>query len=307
MPVLSRFARYFDEVARQGSLRKAAERLHVSASAIDRQILRVEAALNAPLFERLPQGLRLTAAGDMLAQLIRGCRHDVDRLLCDFENLRGLRRGKVSIAMVEGVTFAFVPTTLTALHRQHPGISFALTVAGSEAVVAAVLAGEVDFGLAINPRERPGLAVSQSAGFPLGVVIPPGHPLGALPSLSLTDCLAYPLIIPDHSLALRDVVDRALSRLAARIEPVATCNSIAVMKMLVESGVGIGLMNEINAANEIWGHRLIYREMTDGKATPSVLSLCVAHDRQLSTAALAALQAFSTALRHFPDCIAPPG
>ena len=138
MPVLSRFARYFDEVARQGSLRKAAERLHVSASAIDRQILRVEALLNTPLFERLPQGLRLTAAGEMLAHLVRGFQQDVDRLRSDIEDLRGLRRGTVSIAMVEGASFAFVPTTLAALHGQHPGIGFDLRVAGSDAVVEAV-------------------------------------------------------------------------------------------------------------------------------------------------------------------------
>jgi DNA-binding transcriptional LysR family regulator len=277
-------------------LRKAAERLHVSASAIDRQILKVEALLDTSLFERLPQGLRLTAAGEMLAHLVRSFQHDVDRLRSDIEDLRGLRRGTVAIAMVEGASFAFVPTTLAALHRQHPGIGFELRVAGSDAVVEAVLAGEVDFGLAINPREQPGLAVTQSAAFPLGVVTPPEHPLQGMAVISLSDCLAYPLILPDRSLALRNVIDRALSRLSAVAVPVAACNSIAVMKMLVETGVGIGLMNEINVAHEAAGGRLVFRTVTEGMATPSVLSLCIAHDRQLSKAALAALSAFSAAL-----------
>ncbi len=61
MFAFSRFLLYFTEVARQGSFRKASEALHVSASSIDRQILRVEQELAMPLFERHPTGLRLTA------------------------------------------------------------------------------------------------------------------------------------------------------------------------------------------------------------------------------------------------------
>lgn len=301
MPVLSRFARYFDEVARLGSLRRAAERLHVSASAIDRQILKVEAALDMPLFERLPQGMRLTAAGEMLAHLVRGFQHDVERLRSEMEDLRGLRRGKVTIAMVEGASFAFVPSTLAALHKEHPGLLFELSILGSEAVVDAVLSGSVDFGLAVNPREQPGLTVIAAAQFPLGVAMPPGHPLEHPAGLSLADCLAYPLIMPDHSLGLREVTDRALSRLSAPVVPVAACNSIAVMKTMVESGFGIGLMNEINAATEIASGRLVFRTLKEGGATPSVISLCIAHERQLSKAAVTATAAFSAGLRRLAE------
>jgi hypothetical protein len=63
--VFSRFARYFDAVARLGSIRRAAEQLAVSPSAIDRQLSHAEDELGARLFERLPRGLRLTASGEM--------------------------------------------------------------------------------------------------------------------------------------------------------------------------------------------------------------------------------------------------
>ena len=62
----SRFTRYFRVVAGAGSIRRASEELNVSASAIDRQLLRAEEELQTPLFERLPTGLRLTAAGELL-------------------------------------------------------------------------------------------------------------------------------------------------------------------------------------------------------------------------------------------------
>lgn len=66
MSPFSRFAHYFIAVARCGSLRRAAEQLHISASAINRQILQAEEAFGTPLFERLPEGLRMTTAGELL-------------------------------------------------------------------------------------------------------------------------------------------------------------------------------------------------------------------------------------------------
>lgn len=301
MPLLSRFARYFEVVAREGSLRRASERLHLSASAIDRQILAAEEILGQPLFERLPQGLRLTAAGGMLLDLVRRAQDDLDRLHADLDDLRGLRRGRVSLALVESASFSFLPAVLAGFRADYPNIGFDLCVTGSEAAVAAVLAGEVDLGLAINPRERPGLEVRRSAAFPLGVAVPPGHPLAAIRP-QLADCVRFPLVMPDGSLALRAVIDRALARLPASIEPVASCNSIALMKMLVETGAGIGLMNEINVAAEAAAGRLVWRSLAEGALYPSVLSLCLCRGRDLSLAARAAVRAFAAAL----DALAMP-
>ncbi len=61
--------RYIDQVARSGSIQKAAKELNVAASAIDRQILLLEQDMGVELFERLPRGMRLTAAGDALVTL----------------------------------------------------------------------------------------------------------------------------------------------------------------------------------------------------------------------------------------------
>jgi len=98
MPAFSRFLRYFMVVGRLGSIRKAAEELNVSASAIDRQILKVEADLGLRLFERLSTGLRLTAAGEILMaaggrwqkNLLDAQNLPVDRGGGDVQFLRGL-------------------------------------------------------------------------------------------------------------------------------------------------------------------------------------------------------------------------
>src|SRR6185369_1115218 len=74
-----RLLNYIDEVARTGSIRKAADRLNVAASAISRQILALETQLGTPIFQRLPRKLILTAAGEVLIGHVRQTLKELSR------------------------------------------------------------------------------------------------------------------------------------------------------------------------------------------------------------------------------------
>src|ERR1700710_3137407 len=85
--------RYFYEVAQAGSFRRAAERINVAASALNRQITLLEAELKAPLFERRPgRGkLRLTAAGEVLLHRVRLSMNELAIARSAIEALKGLK------------------------------------------------------------------------------------------------------------------------------------------------------------------------------------------------------------------------
>ena len=85
-----RMLRYLDEVARAGSIRKAAARLNIAASSINRQILALEEEAGVPLFERLPNRLRMTAAGEAVLAHVRRTLADLDRTLGHLQDLRGM-------------------------------------------------------------------------------------------------------------------------------------------------------------------------------------------------------------------------
>ncbi|PLF49104.1 LysR family transcriptional regulator, partial [Klebsiella pneumoniae] len=97
MSPFSRFAHYFIAVARCGSLRRAAEQLHISASAINRQILQAEEAFGTPLFERLPEGLRMTTAGELLYDNLLRWQKEFRQTRQKFDELQGMKRGSVSV------------------------------------------------------------------------------------------------------------------------------------------------------------------------------------------------------------------
>src|SRR6478752_1939386 len=88
---------YIDEIARSGSILKAASRLNVASSAINRHILALEEEIGAPLFERLPRGLRLTAAGELCIEHIREVLKNYERLEGRIRGLKMPQAGKVSM------------------------------------------------------------------------------------------------------------------------------------------------------------------------------------------------------------------
>jgi len=297
MWAFSRFVRYFEEAARRGSMRRAGESLHVSASSIDRQILRIEEELGVPLFERQPQGLKLTAAGELVLHRTRSWQNELQALVSQIEDLKGLRRGHVRLALVEGAAYAFASGVNSAFHRRYPGVSFDLQILGSAQVLKAVLEGSVDFGLTMNPPPQPGLQVVGTAVFRLGLLLPPGHPLLLKPALRLADCQDHPLVVADSSLGLRAVIDGVLAKASARPRVIATSNSVMALKDLVMQGMGVGLMTEMDARQEIDTGLLRFAPLHDTGIQNSVLSACVATERQLSIAATTLLNQYADALR----------
>ncbi|MER6899990.1 LysR family transcriptional regulator, partial [Amycolatopsis sp. NPDC000740] len=94
----SRLLQYIDEVARLGSIRAAGARLHVAPSAINRQILLLEAELGQPLFDRLPRGMRPTPAGEALLAHVRRTLQQYRETVADIRDLHALGSGEVVIA-----------------------------------------------------------------------------------------------------------------------------------------------------------------------------------------------------------------
>jgi DNA-binding transcriptional LysR family regulator len=173
MPAFSRFLRYFMVVGRLGSIRKAAEALNVSASAIDRQILNVEAELGVQLFERLPTGLRLTAAGELLMASGGRWQQEMAGLRAQVEDLRGLKRGHVEIAVINALAKGYIPDVIGAVQARYPGITVGLKVQASEDIHAVIVDGSVDFGIMFEPQSHKDLTVRAFAEVSLGFLTPP--------------------------------------------------------------------------------------------------------------------------------------
>ncbi|TBV04013.1 LysR family transcriptional regulator [Stutzerimonas kirkiae] len=291
MLAFSRFTRYFIEVARLGSIRKASETLHISASAIDRQILRAEAELGTQLFERLPSGLRLTAAGELLLADARRWEKGFRRTLEQFDELKGLRRGHVEIAMIDALSEGLLAQVIAALLGEYPRLTFGLQTAQNQEVVNKVVSAEVDFGLLLDPVSGIDLEVRAFAEIPLGIAMPLGHPLARRESLQLNDTLDYRLLLPAAPLIVHEHAQSLYQRQRIDTQHLTWCNDVRMIRALIRQGVGVGLLSWLDVAPDLEERRLAFVPLRKGQTKPLTLSLCVAPQRQLSRAAQFTLQA----------------
>lgn len=290
MSPFSRFTRYFIEVARQGSIRKASEVLHVSASAIDRQILRAEEALGAPLFERLPGRLRLTAAGELLLMDVRQWEKAFARTLARFDELKGLRRGHVEIALIDALSEGPVIQALARLLRLHSGLSLGLATVGNREVGRRIAAAEVDFGLMLDPVAGPALEVRAFARVPLGIAMPPEHELARRGELQLAEVLDYGLLLPDAPLTVSEHARLIYQRQHIDTQRLTRCDNVRTLRALIRAGAGVGLLSWLDAAPDVVDGRLAFVPLRADLAPPLTVALCVSPQRQLSAAAQRAIQ-----------------
>mgnify|MGYP001253027234 CR=1 FL=1 len=92
--------RYFDAVRRVGSIRGGARELNVASSAVNRQILKLESEIEAPLFERLNDGLKLTEAGELFARHVTTVLQDTSRFEDELAQIKGGKRGNIKVVAV---------------------------------------------------------------------------------------------------------------------------------------------------------------------------------------------------------------
>ncbi len=242
-----RFLRYVDAVARTGSIRGAAETLHVAASAINRRIQDLEGELGTPIFERRTRGVRLTAAGELFLGYARRRQADLEQVRSQIEDLRGVRRGSVSLVASQALAPAFLPQAVVAFQAAHPGVAFSVQVLDRERAVQALTDFEADLALVFNPPDLRGLRVLAQARQRTCAIVAPDHPLAGRASVRLKDCLQYPLALPDGSLSGRSVLDDLFARSSAQPQPRLVSNSYEMMRGFAREAGGVSFQIEIGA------------------------------------------------------------
>lgn len=285
MPAFSRFLRYFMAVGRLGSIRKAADELNVSASAIARQILNVEADIGMPLFERLPSGLRLTAAGEiMMASGNRWQKNMID-VRAQIEDLRGLKRGHVDMAIIDALAKGHVPAAIHAIQSRYPGITVGVKVLENDAVRRAVASGEVDFGILFEPHSYRDLSVRSFVEVVLGFVTLPDHPLAGQREARFSACTGSPLIVPAEPLAVWQQVAVLQGATGMEIDRKVSSDNIQMLTSLVLEGAGIGVLTSLDVIAEVNAGQLSFTRISDALLRPMTLALCTNSARTPSYAA----------------------
>jgi DNA-binding transcriptional LysR family regulator len=288
---------YFDEVARHGSIRRAAERLNISASAVNRQILNLEEQVGIALFERLPRGMRITEAGSILLAALRRFEHDSSVAMSQVDALRGLRRGHVSIGSLLFLSENYIPRLITTLRSLYPHISYSAFFGTSEEVTSRVVNGKLDIGVCWNPPPSSPVRRKAVKKIPLGVATLPSHPIAAKPGIRLRDLLNYPVIFPEEGTDYRDILDRINVGVGRSLSPSVVTTSMSMMRRLAIAGVGVALVSRTAVIDDLRAGTLVLCPLLDPGSQTLSLSLFTRAERELPVAVEMVLHHFETEFR----------
>lgn len=292
---------YLDAVARTGSIRKAAEKLHVASTAVNRKILEIEEDIGTPLFERLPRGVRLTAAGEVLLATVRRSMSDLRSAASQIEQLRGLVRGTVRIGCAESVATDFMPGAIAHYQELHPGVQFRVVTGVTGHLLARLHADEVEIVLVHDPLPSPALRMVSAIRQPLCVMLRPDHPLAGRKTLRLADCLKYPVALGDESFGSRRMLDGALARTRMTLNVALEASSVQPLKEFTLQTGALSFQFQIGTLNEVRRGTLVSIPLTDRAFSGGQLVLAVREGRTLPIATLSFMEALVSRLASLED------
>ena len=291
--------RYFEAVTEEGSIRRASERLSVSASAINRQILKLEDYFGSPLFERRPDGMRLTESGRLVHEHFRGTLEDFARLRSEIDDRQGVISGTVTILTLDSLTVHFLPETLSGFIAGHPEVEVRVISGDPMETTQAIAQGHADLGLTFHSPNRRGIRVLGDVPCALHAIMTPDHELSGRSTLTLEECGAWPLIYQESSSSMGAFLGNEMEAFKRAHRPVLTSNTLALMKRLLLRGAGIAFYTRLGFSEELANGRLVAVPLDDERLARVRLSLIMSSERAPTVAVRAMAEHLEKALARF--------
>lgn len=243
MNVSFRQLRVFTEVAKLGSMSRAAESLHLTPPAISMQIKEIEAQVGLELFDRHGRQVSLSTAGEYFlvhAKRLLADLKEADNAMARFKRLE---HGLLTIGIVSTAKY-FVPHLLARFHEEHRGVDVRLRVAGNrEQLIAQMESSEVDLSVMGRPPKEIATRAEAFAAHPLVIICPPQHPLLALGQVPLAALQGQRFIAREHGSGTRAAMATLFSD--HRFEPHITMemSSNETIKQAVMAGMGLAFLS----------------------------------------------------------------
>lgn len=291
--------RLIEAVARSGSIRKAAEDMNITASALNRRIRRFEDEFGSAIFERLPRGVRLNPAGELIIQHFRAQSSDLDRVQGQVADLAGARRGHVTIGCSQALLPYFLPAQIAAYRHEHPGVTFSVSVRDRAQAERDLSTFSSDIALVFEPAVMVDFEVLSSAPQQIQAVMAADHPLAAASEVRLRDCLDHPHVLPAAQYGVRHLIDGATKRGSRRLRPIVETESFEFMRhyVLHEGAVGFQIPIGLSAGPR---HGLAIRPVSQRDVPVGHLLLGQLRGRSLPIASALFARQLSSALETMP-------
>jgi DNA-binding transcriptional LysR family regulator len=292
--------KYFAEVARNGSLRHAADVFDIVPSAISRQIAQLESQLSVTLFERSRRGMTLTEAGKLLLEFVDEGERRISALGQRLDDLSALRRGTVRLAVVEATAHDFLPRILERFSTLHPGIEFRVSVCATGEIPDRLLSHAADIALAFNSPSRDDLVLRARMAQPMHLICAPGHRLVNQLPLAMKQLDGVAVAVPDRSFGIRRLIDNAAAAAGIRLRLALEADSLQLILKVVASSDLVSFMPPMTFTRELDAGTVVSQPLQGTAFTRASIDVLTARTHELSHAARSFLAVLTQAARQRP-------
>jgi DNA-binding transcriptional LysR family regulator len=232
--------RYITEVAKSGSVRKAAEKLAITPSSLNRRIQSFEYEIGGQIFERNARGVRLNPAGELAVHAFKKHLADVEELKARIEDLKGNRRGRVAIKASQALLPHFLPKQVLKYQKQFPGVDFSISVADLVEAEQALLDYDVDLAVLFSALPTKSFKTIARVEQSVFAIMAPGHPLADFEKLNLSQCVEFPLALHDSSFSVGQFLEAQAHSSRLSLKATINSNSFILLQNYIMSSDAVG-------------------------------------------------------------------
>ena len=234
--------RYVIRVAEESNFTRAAERLGVAQPSLSQQIRKLERELGFAVFERGPSGARVTRDGELFLPWVKTILDRVDEADLAAEEIRGMRRGRVTIGASPIAGMRLLPVLLRAIRSRWPGLTIQTREGGLSQILALLEIGEVDLAMVLLPIPETGLTCVPLFTEHLVVVLPPDSRHRVKDTVSLEEIRDEAFVLLSPQYGLRHLVLEECHK-AGFIPRIAfESGDVGIVQGLVEAGIGLTVL-----------------------------------------------------------------
>lgn len=276
--------RYIDQVARMGSIRRAAGVLNVASSAVNRQILKFEAEIGTDIFDRVGNGVRPTVAGEHIIRHARETLSKWQDVQRQVSSLSGDIHGEIRIVSIPSAMVQILPRAMKATASLHPHISYRVIDASPNEHVEEMRAGRPDIVVQFIDQRHASYVVAARLRTRLGAVVRSDHGLARRPQVTLTECASYPVVMLDEPWILNATAEAEFTHSGAQFKTAVVTNSLQLSKEVIRAGLGIGFFTPLGFVDELSSGEFVHIPLAEPDLRASEVGLLLHRERQSTPA-----------------------
>nr|ADE20405.1 putative LysR type transcriptional regulator [Cupriavidus basilensis] len=297
---------YFIALFEDGSVTRAAKRLHIVQPALSMQIARLEEELNQKLFERGAHGMSPTAAGRQMYRLFLPIMRDITHAREQLVQRDEVVSGNITIGLIASIAEGALAEALTSFRMRYPQVEVTVADGYSTTLIDWVAGGQLDVAIINKPRAQLSLDSRPLLDEEMVLATSAAHGLDLPGSVQLASLPAVELVLPTKRHGLRGVLDSAAHQLDMMLTPKYEIDALGTIVKLVASTNMATILPRIAVQRAVDRGTLRVHAILAPRLIRHIVR--ISHPRRpLSTAAEALVSIIASEIQRTSDAATPAG